>query len=78
MQPDSSAPEPVGRELEWGRQWMQRSDSSFQGCGISRQRYEADNAVFCWDVERISAPERAKTCQTGSCFAYTSQVLGMA
>ena len=29
-------------------------DNSFQDCGISRQRYEVDNAVFSFDVERLS------------------------
>ena len=31
-------------------------DSSFQDCGISRQRFDADNAIFAFDTERVSAP----------------------
>ena len=31
-------------------------DGNFQDCGISRQRFETDNAIWAFDTEKLSTP----------------------
>ena len=61
--PHSPPPNPTDPEQTFGNSKanlqigvQSNQTNSFQDIGISRQRYEVDNAVWGWDVEKISAP----------------------